>query len=379
MLRVVIVVIPCSVVQFILEHFEVSNETKKYLFWQNKTSIHTKIKDRKMEKLLQRCSDPKIQPPPRVRFDVVKLHARKVRGLVDDELRDYLLDCVPYLNTHHLLTSERMAAERDGAKEADLLNFTRLEMKNSDEYVRRFHESLLDQELPEEQAFRQCQDCGGVVEEVENSYMVCSQCSVVQDVGLSYDQSKNLNWSELVDNNPGRQYTYRRLNHFREYLRQIQGKCKGRVPLEVIDAVKSQCRKTRQPYNQITGIKVKKFLKSVKKAPYYEYCENIACAINPSYQPVQIAPEHEEKLCLMFVQLEKPFDKVKHLVNSKRKNFFSYPYTFFKLNELNSWDNYNVNCVLLKSVALLNEQDKWWKLVMKELGWENVGPTYQLL
>ena len=325
-----------------------------------------------MDKLLKRCTGPQIQPTPATRFDLVKLHANKVRGLDTEELREYLLECVPYLNAHHSFTSDRMAAQRNGDSEDELIA---LERKNADEYVHRFHGSLVT-DGHEKQEFRLC-ECGGTVEEVENSYMVCSKCSVVQRVGLSYNQSLNLNWAELVDRNPGRQYTYRRLNHFREYLRQMQGKCKGLVPPDVIEAVKDECTKTRLCVDQVTGAKVKKLLKAVKKSPYYEYAENIACIVNPGYQPVQVAPEDEEKLCLMFVQLEKPFDKVKHLVNAKRKNFFSYPYTFFKLNELNSWDHYNVNCTLLKSVALLNEQDRWWRLVMQELGWECVGPTHQ--
>lgn len=66
------------------------------------------------------------------------------------------------------------------------------------------------------------------------------------------------------------------------------------------------------------------------------------------------------------------------LVNKKRKNFFSYAYIFYKLNELMGWHHYNRSCRLLKSVKLIQQQDRFWQLVTKELGWENTGQTFNL-
>jgi hypothetical protein len=125
-------------------------------------------------------------------------------------------------------------------------------------------------------------------------------------------------------------------------------------------------------------MRVKVKLKKIGKSKYYEHCEAIAEQLSTTYKPIQIDPTHEEKLCLMFVQLEGPFDKIKHLVKKERKNFMSYVFVYFKLNELNGWDEYNKNSSLLKSVPLINKQDQWWKLVMVILGWEIVGRTFDI-
>ena len=123
---------------------------------------------------------------------------------------------------------------------------------------------------------------------------------------------------------------------------------------------------------------MKKKLSKIGESSYYEQREALAYRLNPEYVLLDIDPVLEEKLCLMFVQLEAPFEEVKKLVDKMRKNFMSYPFTFFKLNELNGWDHYNRSCNLLKSVALINKQDRWWKLTMAKLGWENVGRTFDI-
>jgi len=168
------------------------------------------------------------------------------------------------------------------------------------------------------------------------------------------------------------------LNHFREYIRQIQGKSRASLPPELFDVLKDEFQKARVEQEDITPSRVKAKLRKIDQSRYYEHCESIAATLNPAYRPIDIDAAHEEKLCLMFVQLEDPFERIKHVVVRSRKNFLSYPYTFFKLNELNGWDGYNRNCLLLKSVQLINRQDMWWKLLMDELGWEVVGRTFDI-
>jgi hypothetical protein len=224
----------------------------------------------------------------------------------------------------------------------------------------------------------ECVECKGEIGEIENSICVCLDCGLVAQVGYSMrDPSANLNWDDLK-NAPGRQYTYRRLNHFREYLRQIQGKSRATIPLEIYEEVTAEFKKSMVRKELITPTLVKTKLKKIGKSKWYEHAEAIAAKISTVYKPINIDPSHEEKLCLMFIQLEAPFEKIKHLVKKSRKNFLSYPFAYFKLNELNGWDAYNSNCVLLKSVTLINRQDKWWNLVMNELGWQVVGRTFDI-
>ena len=283
----------------------------------------------------------------------------------------YLLEAIPYLNVQHSLVSDLLQGSEDKASLRSQLRV------NAASYLRAFYpgDTGAREAVAAAGADTLRCECGGEIVEAENSYHVCEKCGIVQAVGISDNQTNNLNWSDL-QNAPGRQYTYKRLNHFREYLRQVQGRCRASIPQDVLQRLQSEFEKTRVPTKAITGAKVRKALKKIKLSKYYEHVENIACLLNRAYKPLVIPPEHEETLCLMFAQLERPFDEVKHIVAPDRKNFLSYPYVFFKLNELNGWDDYNRGCTLLKSVELLNRQDRWWKLVMNKVGWQNCGRTF---
>jgi hypothetical protein len=319
----------------------------------------------------------------------IKMNEDRIIAIKDKtEYSDYLLDAIQYLNIHHALTSDIIRAKHTH-KSTDLVSLqvklqklneqTRI---NSYEYTKRFFPGLIrniDKQVHTQTVdMIECVECKGEIGEIENSICVCLDCGLVAQVGYSMrDPSANLNWDDLK-NAPGRQYTYRRLNHFREYLRQIQGKSRATIPLEIYEEVTAEFKKSMVRKELIKPTLVKTKLKKIGKSKWYEHAEAIAAKISTVYKPINIDPSHEEKLCLMFIQLEAPFEKIKHLVKKSRKNFLSYPFAYFKLNELNGWDAYNSNCVLLKSVTLINRQDKWWNLVMNELGWQVVGRTFDI-
>jgi hypothetical protein len=324
----------------------------------------------------------------KVTIEAKELHIIRVKD--GTTINDYLLHAVQFLNVQHACHSDSMAIQRqlvlcktEGVRVSLLNKLSAHQTENrhnSHSYTQMFYPDLVrDDNKTTSQHVNPflCTHCGGEVEEKENSVCVCLECGVIK-VGFSIrDPTANLNWGDM-QNTPGRQYTYRRLNHFREYLRQIQGKSRATIPLHIYQELKEEFRKSRIPINQVNPDRVKTKLKKIKRSKYYEHRESIATSINNAYKPIDIDTSHEEKLCLMFVQLEEPFERIKHLVKSDRKNFLSYPFVYFKLNELSGWDAYNKNCSLLKSVSLINRQDKWWKLVMTELDWENVGRTFDV-
>lgn len=183
----------------------------------------------------------------------------------------------------------------------------------------------------------------------------------------SYDQIRQLC--------PQRQFTYRRINHFREYLRQIQGKSRANIPQSIYDDLAKEFSKAKIALTDVQPRLVRLKLKKLGQSKYYEHIEAITHRLNGTYKPINIDPGREEKLCFQFTQLEAPFEKIKKQVKKTRKNFLSYPYAFYKLCELNSWDEYLHAAYLLKSVSLLVEQDKWWSLVCQELNWQFIGRT----
>lgn len=187
--------------------------------------------------------------------------------------------------------------------------------------------------------------------------------------------------------------TYKRINHFREYLRQQQGKSRVTISPIILDIVRAELKKHHYKPEQCTPQIVRYLLKNLntianrsqahseRKQPgefcwslIYEHTPTITVLINPTFRLIDIPPERERLLCHLFEKTEAPFEKFKKLVKKARKNFMSYPYTTYKLCELLGWDEYLPAFSLLKSDDLLILQDSYFKLVCKELNWQFV-PT----
>ena len=321
----------------------------------------------------------------------------------------YLLCSIPILNKYHILDAEEIALVRaqpiDKEEKKDTRTAMRLAMLKAQkrelvrDYTKIYFPEILAAHDKRIRAVNTsiiedvCADCGsGDIIEAANSYHVCTECGVVAHTGYSTrDPLANVNWEDSPQQK--RQYTYKRLNHFREYLRQIQGDSRTVIPEQLYDDLRLQFFKYHVKTEDITGESVRLMLRRLKvkakcteplslidPTKYYEHREAIAARMNPTYKLLVIAPLHQERLCLMFVQLEDPFETIKATMNQdeRRKNFLSYPFTYFKLNELNGWDSYNERCDLLKSVELMNYQDKWWTMIMNILGWQVVGRTVDI-
>lgn len=169
--------------------------------------------------------------------------------------------------------------------------------------------------------------------------------------------------------------TYRRINHFKEYLRQVQGKSKVKVRKVVYERLRNELKKYRIQSERATPHIVRRMLRAAGLQKFYEHVPAITSHINPrGYSPIFIPEDREEELANMFQRTETPFIKCRSDVQRTRKNFMSYPYVCYKLCELKGWDEYLRAFPLLKSEELLIRQDQWWHAVCRQLNWEFI-PT----
>jgi len=80
--------------------------------------------------------------------------------------------------------------------------------------------------------------------------------------------------------------------------------------------------------------------------------------------------ELEERLRIMFKDIQKPFDDN---CPKERKNFLSYSYVLYKFCELLSEDKYLKYFPLLKSKEKLYQQDLIWNKICNTLHWEYIA------
>jgi ribosomal protein S27AE len=202
----------------------------------------------------------------------------------------------------------------------------------------------------------------------DTSELVCDSCGCILEILIS----EELTYKEEQETS-GKviNYSYKRDNHFNEWLSQFQAQEITTIPKEVIDELRNEFKKMKiKSLNEITHAKVRSLLKKLKLNKFYEhvpYITNILSGIKPPKMPVEL----EEQLRMMFRDIQKPFDDN---CPSDRKNFLSYSFVLYKFCELLSEDSYLQYFPLLKSKEKLHQQDIIWKAICKDLQWEFI-PT----
>lgn len=164
-------------------------------------------------------------------------------------------------------------------------------------------------------------------------------------------------------------YAYKRINHFREILAQFQAKETTQIPDEVLENVKNQIKKERIELSQITNKTAKEILKKLGYNKYYEHIPFIKDKLG--IRPPVMSPELEEKLCNLFMEIQRPYAKY---CPDDRVNFLNYYYTVYKLCELLDQRQFLPYFPMLKDRQKRIEQDEIWQKICKDLDWRYI-PT----
>jgi predicted RNA-binding Zn-ribbon protein involved in translation (DUF1610 family) len=196
------------------------------------------------------------------------------------------------------------------------------------------------------------------------SYVVCETCGHFEVYfepsasGLTYEQEVN------TDTNI--HFSYKRINHLRELLSQLQAKESSDVPDDVLNIIRAEFKKERvHNMNEVSQDKVKRFLKKCNLTKYYEHTRQITNILSGKPPPT-ISNELYDKIITMFIEIQEPFERS---CPKTRKNFFSYNYILFKFCELLEAHEHMHLFPLLKSREKLYQQDCIWKDICDIKGW----------
>jgi len=195
-----------------------------------------------------------------------------------------------------------------------------------------------------------------------DSAMVCPDCGY-QEL-LLVEQNRPL---LRQSNKEASHFSYKRINHFREWCSQVQGKESTDIPEEIFEQILQEIKKEKIiDTKKITYDKMREIMKKLKINKYYEHINYIINRINGVPTP-HFSPELEEKLCSMFKEIQGPF--LKHCPK-ERKNFLSYSYVLYKFFQILGMHKYLRFFPLLKSREKLWIQDQIFKNICDELYWE---------
>lgn len=196
----------------------------------------------------------------------------------------------------------------------------------------------------------------------QDGIMVCSECG--------YQELLLVEQNRPILRQPSKEashFSYKRINHFKEWCAQIQGKESTDIPTEVFEKILAEIKKEKiTDTKAITYTKMREILKKLKINKYYEHINYIINRINGIPSP-HFPPELEDKLCSMFKEIQGPFLKY---CPPNRKNFLSYSYVLAKFFQILGLDGYMQYCQLLKSREKLAVQDVIFKNICADLGWK---------
>ena len=281
------------------------------------------------------------------------------------EMHEYMMKCIPFMLAYH-------APIEDAAPVVDNVFRVKVTKKLQrreifDTYLGDVEGEVIDR--PRAPPRHTCSLCGtsNIFMNHISSESVCGTCG-----GVVYMLSEELTYKEEQETSEKVvNYSYKRENHFNEWISQFQAQESTTIPPEVIHQLRAEFKKMKiKAVTEITHAKVRALLKKLRLNKYYEHVPYIANSLN-GVQPPKMPQALEERLRIMFKEIQDPFDK--HCPE-ERKNFLSYSYVLYKFCELLGEDAFLQCFPLLKSKEKLYQQDLIWKLICKELKWEFI-PT----
>ena len=287
------------------------------------------------------------------------------KNLYENEMSQYIIQCMPYMNQYTIDSKQECSTdnifnckETVGLQRKDIFNDYLIDVEK------------VNVDRPIVKKSEECPNCTGstVYHLRDTSDLVCESCGLIIACLISEELTyrEEQETSEKIVN-----YSYKRENHFNEWLSQFQAQETTNIPTEVIEQLRNELKKIKiKIVEEITHARVRSLLKKLKLNKYYEhvpYITNILSGLSPPKMPQEL----EEKLRIMFKDIQKPFDDN---CPTERKNFLSYSYVLYKFCELLSEDKYLKYFPLLKSKEKLYQQDVIWKKMCKTLKWEYI-PT----
>jgi uncharacterized protein YbaR (Trm112 family) len=239
------------------------------------------------------------------------------------------------------------------------------EIEKKEEYATK----LLHEQLAKRTREDVCDECKDVdlVTDSRTGELVCPSCGLCYRV-FSYTDVDHLTFDQIKSYDMTRgNYSYKRSNHWSEWISKLQAREMTSIPDSVIDALRLELKKARlTDASLITAKKIRELLKKLKLSKYYEHVQNITCILTGKAPP-KFSLELEAKLRQMFEVIQEPFELYKP---ASRTNFLSYSYVLFKSLQLLEEDQYLEYLSLLKSNRKLYESDRLWKQICAHLKWQ---------
>ncbi len=231
-----------------------------------------------------------------------------------------------------------------------------------DEYLRKVDKNYTPK-LKFDTSIYRCANCNvEMLLYLSDGVQICDKCGLEQQILIESEKPSFKDPPlEAVF------FSYKRINHFNELLAQFQAKESTEIPEDVFTIILGEIKKERiQNLQDLTTDKIKKYLKKNGLTKYTDHVAHILYRIN-GVPPPQLSKDLEDRLRLMFKEIQGPFMEV---CPNDRKNLLNYSYVLHKFFELLELDDFKKHFPLLKDREKLYHTEMVWKKICEKLGWK---------
>lgn len=208
-----------------------------------------------------------------------------------------------------------------------------------------------------------CKDCHTIDNFAENRG--CRECKSCGRMEYIIDEVSKPSYKDR-SNDKMYSFSYKKINHFNEWINQIQGKEVTKIPKDVFDKLLVEIKKERiMDSRYITQKKVRGYLRKLKLSKYYEHVPYITLQLGGE-KPPQIPHDIETELRRMFIEISAPFITY---CPKNRRNFPRYTFMIYKCCELIGYIEILPFLPLLKTRTRLCAMDEIWKKICDQKGW----------
>jgi hypothetical protein len=302
------------------------------------------------------------------------IHNEIIQNLSESGINSYFLDNGVILDRYYSGDEEVNINNRDNItgilsffknEEGSTEDKTPLKKKEAiNEYMCNIDDSIQNVKY-QNISYDKCKLCGSQTYLCEvKSELCCSECGALSDIIIVTEKSSYSDPPREVS-----YFSYKRINHFNEWLAQFQAKEKTELPKHIYQDVIYELNKTS--YIDISKLKykdVRLILKKLNYNKYYEHIPHIISVLTNKKAPT-LDRKTEEVLRSLFKEIQIPF---MNNCPSNRKNFLSYSYVLHKFCELLEFDHLLEYFPLLKSREKLHQQDIIWEKICKDLKWQYI-------
>ena len=303
----------------------------------------------------------------------------KLSNINNNKKNNYFLDNGLLLNNYYN-NNGRIKKQTKPKSENNILNYfqNKRNEENIEENIEEITDNIIDLYLSNvdescinnnfkdiDDLLHKCKLCNQKLDfKINNSELFCNTCGYTQQILLCNDKISYKDVPREIS-----YFAYKRINHFNEWLAQFQAKETTEIPKYIyIDVMDELKKNINSNINKITYKQIREILKKLKYNKYYEHIPHIITVISGNKAPT-LLNQYEELLRNMFKEIQIPF--MKNCPN-ERKNFLSYSYVLHKFCQLLELDDLLIHFPLLKSREKLQQQDKIWENICKDLKWQYI-------